>query len=56
MTPEQGTYIVGATAATSAMIGIPVVRRFGRRTLLVYGHSAMAILHFTIAFCAYMNY
>ena len=54
MTPEQGTYIVGLTSAVSAMIGIPVVRRFGRRTLLVYGHSLMAILHFTIAFCAYM--
>ena len=56
ITPEQGTYIVGATSAISAMAGIPIVRRFGRRTLLLYGHAIMALLHFVIAFCAYADY
>ena len=56
MTPEQGTYIVGLTSAIAAMIGIPVVRNFGRRTLLLYGHAIMAFLHFVLAFCAFMDY
>ena len=56
ITPEQGTYIVGATCAISAMVGISVVKNFGRRSLLLYGHAVMALLHFVIAFCAYEDY
>ena len=56
ITPEQGTYIVGLTSAIAAMVGIPVVRNIGRRTLLIYGHALMAFLHFVIAFCAFMKY
>ena len=56
ITPEQGTYCVGATSAISAMLGILVVRNFGRRTLLVWGHALMALIHFVIAFCALMEY
>ena len=56
ITPEQGTYIVGLTSAIAAMLGIPVVRNIGRRTLLLYGHALMAFLHFVIAFCAFMQY
>ena len=52
ITPEQGTYLVGLCSVIGAMAGIFVVRNVGRRTLLLYGHSIMGLIHFGIAFCA----
>ena len=41
--------MVGACNLIAAMCGIYTVRTFGRRTVLLVGHSTIAVLHFMIA-------
>lgn len=49
LSPRQGTYFVGLCNLVASMAGIYTVRTFGRRQLLLYGHAAIAVLHFMIA-------
>ena len=49
ISPRVGTYLVGLCNLLAAMCGIYTVRSFGRRTVLLFGHTSIAILHFLIA-------
>ena len=56
MSPRTGTYLVGACNLAAAMGGIYTVRTFGRRTVLLVGHSVIAVLHFAIAIVTILEY
>ena len=56
LSPRQGTYFVGLCNLVAAMIGIYTVRSFGRRTLLLYGHITIAILHICIAIATILEW
>lgn len=49
LSARQGTYLVGLCNLVASMVGIWVVRSFGRRTILLVGHSAITVLHVLIA-------
>lgn len=53
---RTGTYFVGLCNLVAAMGGIYTVRSFGRRPVLLIGHSTIAVLHFLIGFCTIMDY
>ena len=44
-TPRQGTYLVGILNFLSCYIGVLTVRYFGRRTLCIFGHLFIALVH-----------
>ena len=56
ITPQQGTYLIGLSSVIGAISAIPIVKNVGRRTLLLYGHAIMALLHFLIAICAWKEF
>jgi len=47
-TPKQGTYLVGVINMFSSLISTQTVKFFGRRTLVVWGHMFIAIIHCSI--------
>ena len=47
-TPRQGTYCVSAVNFLSSAASIWTINNFGRRSLLLVGHSAMSIIHILI--------
>lgn len=51
VTPRQGTMMVGAVSFVSSLFSTQLVRCFGRKTLLLWGHAAIAIFHASIAVC-----
>lgn len=46
LTPRQGTYLIGiANCLTNLSATLFTVKHVGRRTLVIYGHFAMAVAH-----------
>lgn len=43
LTPLEGTYVIGAANAISAILAIGVISFFGRRSILITGHFFMSI-------------
>ena len=50
LTPRQGTYLVGIIGLISTWIGILSVKTFGRKTLCLLGHLAIAVVHGLVAY------
>ena len=50
LNPRQGTYLTGLVNMIGAMLGIYTVKTFGRRTVLLSGHFAIALLHLGVAY------
>ena len=47
-TARQGTYVVGLVNFLSSLMSVWTINTFGRRFLLLLGHSSMALAHFLI--------
>ena len=43
--PRQGTYLIAAVNFLASFVSIASVRIFGRRPLLLFGHTGVAICH-----------
>ena len=52
ITPRQGTYLVGLTSLFSSAFSVFVVRYFGRRTLVIWGHLGIAAVHGAVGYFA----
>ena len=48
ITPRQGTYLIAAVNFFASIASIATVRTFGRRPLLILGHTGVAICHLLI--------
>ena len=48
ITPRQGTYLVGVVNAIASLLSTQIMRCFGRRTLVIWGHIFIAIIHASI--------
>ena len=44
-TPRQGTYLIASVNFFASIASIATVRTFGRRPLLILGHTGVAICH-----------
>ena len=49
-TPRQGTYLVGIVNLLSSLMSTQVVKCFGRRTLVIWGHLGMAFTHAAVGY------
>lgn len=49
LTPRTGTYITGFANMFGALLSCYVVKFFNRRTLLIWGHLGIAVVHASIA-------
>jgi len=49
-TPRTGTYMVGVVNLVSSLISTQTVKFFGRRTLVIWGHAGIAVVHFMVAY------
>ena len=49
-TPKTGTYMVEIINAISALIAIYVIKKIGRRTLLIFGHFTIAVIHALVGY------
>ena len=47
-TPREGTYVVGIVNFLAACVSVWTLDTFGRRTLLLLGHSGMTVTHLLI--------
>ena len=56
ITPRQGVYILGLSQFVAAVISMWAVTRFGRKTLLLFGHAGSFILLFMLALCLAFDY
>jgi len=45
ITPREGTYLVGIVNMFASLISVVLVKYFGRKTLVIYGHLGMAVTH-----------
>ena len=45
LTPREGTYLVGLSNFLSSLMSTYTVKKIGRKTLLVWGHIAIAVIH-----------
>ena len=45
---RTGTYVLSVANVVASMFGIWVVRTFGRRILLLYGHVGIFLAHFLV--------
>ena len=48
--PRTGTYMIGIINAVSALIAIYVIKRVGRKTLVVFGHFTIAVIHSLVGY------
>lgn len=48
LTPREGTYILGLANMFGALMSCYIVKMFDRRTLLIWGHIGIAIIHAAI--------
>ena len=48
--PRTGTILVGLIDVVGATMAFAVVKRIGRRALLIYGHVGIAICHGLVAY------
>lgn len=50
LSPRTGTYIIGVVESVSALFAsLVMIKIFGRRTLVLWGHAAMGVTHLMIA-------
>lgn len=56
MTPRNGVIVVGWVAFVSSLFSTQLVRCFGRKTLLLWGHGAIALLHAGVAISNIENF
>ena len=50
LSPKAGTYIIGVVESVSALFAsLVMIKMFGRRTLVLWGHAAMGLAHLFIA-------
>ena len=54
--PRVGTYLVGIASLVGVTIAILILKKIGRRVLLINGHVIMAVCHFLVGLFAYLNY
>lgn len=52
LTPRQGTYLVGIVNALASLLSTQIVKCFGRRTLVIWGHLGMAGTHAAVGYFA----
>lgn len=45
ITPRQGTYLVGIVNMLASLVSVVLVKYFGRKTLVVWGHLLIAVIH-----------
>ena len=50
-TARTGTYVISLVNFFSSFMSIFMVKRFGRRTLLLWGHTGVALAHLCVAIC-----
>jgi len=55
-TPRAGTILIGMINFISACASVWTVRSFGRRPLLLIGHTGIALSHFAIGFLTIYNF
>lgn len=56
LTPRQGVYIIGLVIFLSSMFSLQTVKYVGRKTLLVYGHIGISLMHFGVAMFIKYNF
>lgn len=49
LTPRQGVYLVGIFNLLASLMATWTVKKFGRKTLLVWGHIGIALAHSGVA-------
>ena len=49
-TPRTGTYMVGIIKCLSALSGMYIIKKVGRRTLVIFGHFTIAIIHALVGY------
>jgi hypothetical protein len=55
LSPRKGTYLVGIVNLLSSLLSTQVVKCFGRRTLVIWGHLGMAITHALVGYFSYIG-
>lgn len=55
ITPKQANYLVGVVNFIATVVSAFVVKRFGRRTLLIPGHVLMGLINIVIAVAVKYN-
>ena len=55
-TAREGTYVVGIVNFLAAAASVWTINTFGRRTLLVLGHSGITISHLMIGVCIIIDF
>jgi len=53
--PRIGTYLLGIAQILGLTIAILILKKIGRRNLLIVGHFLMATCHFLVGMFAYEN-
>jgi hypothetical protein len=56
VSPRMGTFLVGIANSLSSLISIFLLKRNGRRFLLVGGHFLIGICHFLVGILNYFEY
>ncbi|CDW72682.1 sugar transporter family protein [Stylonychia lemnae] len=56
ISPRLGTILIGVTNFIGSIISIFVVRRFGRKTLMVSGNLVMALLLFLVGLFSFLKF
>lgn len=55
-TAREGTYVVGLANFSSSIVSLWTVNTFGRRILLILGHTGMTVVHFLIGVFIMINF
>lgn len=45
ISPREGTYLVGIVNMLASLVSVVLVKYFGRKTLVVWGHLLIAVIH-----------
>ena len=56
ITPKIGTYIVGFTNTFASLLAVFFIKYFGRRTLIVWGHVLIGVVHCLIGVFNILEY
>tara|TARA_B110000285_G_C15090360_1_gene598722 strand:+ start:1211 stop:1447 length:237 start_codon:yes stop_codon:yes gene_type:complete len=52
ITPREGTYLVGIVNLLASLISVGLVKYFGRKTLVIWGHLLIAAIHAATGYLA----
>jgi hypothetical protein len=55
ISPREGTYLVGIVNSAASLLSVVLVKYFGRRTLVIYGHLMIAGIHTLTGILNIMN-